>query len=222
MQGAAPIAHRQGQAARVGQAFALGHQGTDLVGRDGGGQVPHQLVQQQLLQGGEGGGGWRAVEREVVHQAGLRVCMDHAEELAEAVALAQPFQARRAVGAVDDHRLAGGGADQVDGDVLVADRLPVVEVVRRQVEQVRAVLFRHTVDHRGAAPPGLVEGQQLLQSRQRQRVEAFDGPVPGQALEFQHGVAERLQQGGGDRAISLVAHAVSPGATLLLFCHGFG
>ncbi|MNF02813.1 hypothetical protein D3C80_2020180 [compost metagenome] len=84
------------------------------------------------------------------------------------------------------------------------------------------MLLRHAVDHRGASPPGLVEGQQLLQPRQRQGVEAFDGPVPGQALEFQHGVAERLQQGGGDRAISLVAHAVSPGATLLLFCHGFG
>ncbi|MNO02854.1 hypothetical protein D3C81_2233830 [compost metagenome] len=72
----------------------------------------------------------------MVYQAGLRVGMDHAEKLAEAVAFPQPLQARCAVGAVDDHRPVGRGADQADGHVLVTDRLPVCQVVRWQVEQV--------------------------------------------------------------------------------------
>lgn len=174
----------------------LGHQGTDLVGRDGRGQVRRELPEEQLLLVREGRAARRAIEGDMVAEAGDRIDVDHAEQLTDVVTCAKPAQPGGGLH-VDGHGGARAGVYQADGDVVVADRFPVLDIVLFEVEQVCAVLHRHAVDQRRAAPPGTLERHQLLQTFQRGAMETLQGLVARQPVDVQHGGAERREQGCG-------------------------
>ena len=188
------VAHRQGQIARAGQGFTHGHQGADLVCRDRRHQMQHQVIEQLAILHVERGRSGLAVERQVVAEVGLRVDMDHTQQFTQAVALPQPIQGA-AVGGVahiDNYCLARRGMHPCNGNVQMADRLPVRQVVGWQLIEVAVVLLRQTVDDSRASPPGTVEGQQLADACQGMALEVFDVLMLGQALQVQGQGAEGL------------------------------
>lgn len=132
----------------------------------------------------------------MVAEAGDRIDVDHAEQLTDVVTRAKPAKPGGGLH-VDGHGGARAGVYQADGDVVVTDRFPVLDIVLFEVEQVCAVLHRHAVDQRRAAPPGTLERHQLLQTFQRGAMETLQGLVARQPVDVQHGGAERREQGCG-------------------------
>ena len=87
--------------------------------------------------------------------------MDDAQQLADPVPFAEPIQAGAAgaVAHVDDDGLAWRRMYLLDRHIHMADRLPVVQIARRQLVQIAAVLFRQASYQRRAPPPGAVKRQ---------------------------------------------------------------
>ncbi|WP_177331168.1 hypothetical protein [Pseudomonas sp. NBRC 111119] len=80
---------------------------------------------------------------------------------------------------VDDNSVARAAVHAVDRDVVVADRLPVQQILRWKLEKLRTAFHRHPVDQCGQSPPRLVECNEFTETFNHAVVEVFDALALG-------------------------------------------
>src|SRR5207253_596107 len=96
----------------------------------------------------EGGQTCTTVEGQMFTQMCNGINHKHAYPLADVVGVAQPAQSRCAVH-VDNHGTPRGTVSSGDCYVVVSNRLPIDKVAGWKIEQMGAVVFRHTINQCG-------------------------------------------------------------------------